>query len=209
MRFQNALDNARLTIFTLMGALMLSFLINLFLGFGLMTAPDKVRVYLPPQIPQNGLTTKAHDIPAATLYAFAYYVWQNINYWPSNGAEDYKNNVTQFSPFLTSRFVAFLRNDYSHRQNQGELHSRISAMQGLYGTAFQATDVTYLGHDTWQVKLTMRLTERMNMNDQTVKDTEIQYVLRVVCYPINANANPWGLALDGFAQNPERVNTHV
>lgn len=209
MRFQNALDNARLTIFTLLGALTLSFVVNLFLGFGLMTSPDKVRVYLPPQIPQNGLTTKTNEIPAATIYAFAYYVWQNLNYWPGNGMDDYKANISKLSPFLTPRFIAFLRNDYDHRQNGGELHLRISAMQGLYGSAFQASDVTYLGHDTWQVKLTMRLTERMNMNDQTVKDTEIQYVLRVVRYPINANVNPWGLALDGFAQDPERVNTHV
>lgn len=209
MRFQNALDNARFTIFTLIGTLILAFFTILFLGWGLMTAPDKVRVYLPPHIPENGLTTTANEIPTATVYAFAYYVLQNLNYWPTNGTEDYKNNLSKFAPFLTPRFMAFLRNDYNHRLNQGELHSRVSTMQGLYGSAFAPSDVTYLGHDTWQVKLIMRLTERMNMNDQTVKDTEIQYVIRVVRYPINPKANPWGLALDGFAQNPERVITHV
>jgi hypothetical protein len=40
-----------------------------------------------------------------------------------------------------------------------------------------------------------------------VKQTAIRYPLRVVRYPVDAEANPWGLALDGFAgDGPTRID---
>lgn len=209
MRFQNALDNARLSILILLGALTLSFITNLFLGYGLMTAPDKVQVQIPPRIPDEGLTLQANAIPAASVYAFTHYIWQRLHYWPSNGGEDYKTNITQLAPYFTPRFSSFLKQDYNNRLNLGELQSRISTMQPLYGASFEAKDVQYVGHGTWQVRLIMRLTERMNINDQTVKDAEIQYTFRVVRYSINPKANPWGLAIDGLVNSPERIKTVI
>lgn len=209
MKFQNALDNARVALLALTGALVLSFITNLFLSYGLMTAPDKITVHIPPHIPDEGVTQKANDIPQASVYSFAFYIWQQLNYWPANGAQDYRANLTRLAPFLTPRFSAFLLQDYNQRLNQGELQSRMSTLQGLNGEAFELKDVEYIGHGTWLVHLNMRLMERMNINDQTVKDTQISYVLRVVRYSINAKENPWGLAIDGFAHSPERLKTTV
>jgi len=40
----------------------------------------------------------------------------------------------------------------------------------------------------------------------TVKRTRIRYPLRVVRYAVDPEANPWGLALDGFgADGPRRL----
>ena len=41
----------------------------------------------------------------------------------------------------------------------------------------------------------------------TVKKTAIRYPLRVVRHAVDLEANPWGLALDGFAaEGPRRLS---
>lgn len=209
MRFQNALDNAKLSIRFLLMALILSFMTNLLLGYGLISAPDKVNVYIPPRIPDDGITLKPNEVPAASIFAFTNFIWQSLHYWPRNGSEDYKTNILNLSPYFTPRFASFLKQDYNNRLNQGELQSRISTMQPLYGTSFEPADVEYVGNGTWHVRLVMRLTERMNINDQTVKDAEIQYTLKIVMYSINPEKNKWGLAIDGLVKSPERIRTVI
>ena len=209
MRFQNALENARVSIKILLIALCFSFIINLCLMLGWHRSQQKIEVYIPPQIPTTGLVQKANEVLPTTVYSFAYYIWQSINYWPQNGAEDYKKSIEQFSAFLTPRFKNFLIKDYNERFNQGELQERLRNLQGLNGTAFEAKDVEYIGHDTWLVHLHLRLNEHMNMNANQVKDVAIDYTLRIVRYEVNSKINPWGLAIDGFVTNPQRIQTFI
>lgn len=209
MKFQNVLENARLSIQILMLSLVLSFILNLLLIFGWHSAQTKIEVHLPPQIPADGLTLTANQYPPATIYSFAYYIWQSINNWPINGAQDYKQTIQQFSPYITPSFKSFLIHDYNDRFNQGEIQDRIRTLQGIDGSAFTVADVESMGHDTWLVHLHLRLSEHMNINGNQVKDTAIDYVIRVVRYQIDAKANPWGLALDGFAADPQRVQTYA
>lgn len=204
MRFQNVLENARLTIQVLILGLSFSFILNLLLLLGWHSAQERIEVHLPPQIPTDGLTLKQGEYPPASIYSFAYYICQGIDYWPANGSQDYKQTIEQFSPFLTPRFKSFLIRDYNERYNQGEFQDRIRTLQGLNGSALNTVDIEAIGHDTWLVHLHLRLTEHMNINGDQVKDTAIDYVLRVVRYPINAETNPWGLALDGFEESPKR-----
>jgi integrating conjugative element protein (TIGR03746 family) len=208
-RFQNVLENARLAIQVLILALGLLFISNILLIIGWYNAQEKIEVHLPPQIPADGLTLQAGQYPPASVYSFAYYIWQSINNWPKNGTDDYKQAIQQFSPFLTPTFKAFLIRDYNNRYNQGEIQDRLRTLQGVSGSAFTPADVEAIGHDTWLVHLHLRLTESMNINGNQVKDTAIDYVLRVVHYPIDAKSNPWGLALDGFAVNPQRSQTYT
>jgi integrating conjugative element protein (TIGR03746 family) len=209
MRFQNALENARLSIQIAIVALGLFFISNLFLIISLHNAQSKMEIHIPPQIPADGITLHAGEEPASTVFSFAYYIWQSLNSWPANGSQDYKNNIQQFSPYLTPRFKIFLIRDYNERFNQGEIQERIRTLQGLNGTAFSPADVDYIGHDTWIVHLQMRLTEHMNMNGNQVKDVAIDYAIRIVKYNVDANKNQWGLAVDGFAENPQRTQTYV
>lgn len=209
MRFQNALENARLAIQVLMLALGLLFISNVFLIIGWHSAQQKIEVHLPPQIPIDGLTLQANSYPPASIYSFAFYIWQSVNNWPNDGAKDYKQTIQQFAPFLTPNFKAFLIRDYNNRFNEGELQDRQRTLQGVDGSAFSISDVENIGHDTWLVHLHLRLTEHMNINGNQVKDTAIDYILRVVRYQIDAKSNPWGLALDGFAQDPQRTQTYT
>lgn len=208
MKFQDALEQARWHIKTLYGVLILFFVVIIFLMTCWFASDTNRSVYIPPEIPIDGLTQKAGAVPVSTVYSFAYYIWQGLNNWPSNGAEDYQTAIHQFSPFLTQRFKASLIQDYNNRLNSGEIQDRVRVMQG-FGSSFDPKDVQMLGHGIWIVHLTLHLTESMNMNGNTVKDIDVNYALRVVSYPINAKTNPWGLALDGFAESPVRLKTNV
>jgi integrating conjugative element protein (TIGR03746 family) len=209
MRFQNALANARLTIQVLLLTIGLLFVSNLFLILCWHHAQSQLKIFIPPEIPSNGVTLKTETIPPATIFSFAYYIWQNINYWPANGTDDYKHNIESFSAYLTPHFKNELIKDYNERYNQGEIQERLRTLQGVNGSAFNVMDVEFLGHDTWIVHLHLRLTEHMNMNANQVKDTAIDYAIRVVRYDVNSKANVWGLALDGFAEEPQRKTTFV
>lgn len=209
MRFQNVLENARLTIQVLVLGLVLLFILNVFLIFGWHGAQKRIEVHLPPQIPADGLTLSANQYPPATIYSFAFYVWQSLNNWPNNGTADYKNAIQQFAPFLTPSFKSELIRDYNNRYNQGEIQDRQRSLQGANGSAFTPVDIEAVGNDTWLVHLHLRLTEHMDINGNQVKDVTIDYVLRVVRYQVDAKANPWGLALDGFAEDPKRNSSYV
>ena len=209
MKFQDALEQAKWHIKTLYGVLSLFFvMILLLIGCWYMSDTNR-SVYIPPEIPIDGITQTAGNVPVSTVYSFAYYIWQGLNNWPSNGAEDYQTAIHQFSPFLTPRFKVSLIQDYNNRLNGGEIQDRVIVMQGLFGSSFSPQDVQALGHGTWIVHLTLHLTESMNMNGNTVKDIDVNYALRVVSFPANAKTNPWGLALDGFEENPVRTKTNI
>ncbi len=55
----------------------------------------------------------------------------------------------------------------------------------------------------------MRLTEMINSNAKVVKDIEMNYTFKVIRYNDDAKKNPWGLAVDGFAEVPSRIQTFI
>ena len=207
-RFYNQLENYKLAILILVITVSLFFISNVLLIVGWHASQNHIRVDIPPQIPQSGLSVKAGEVPTATVYSFAYYIWQNLNHWSENGGKDYAANIKQFAPYLTPRFKAFLEQDANKRYRNDETQGRLRSMQGINGSAFSKIDVEALGHGTWIVHLTMRLTERVNTNGNVIKDTAIAYSLRVVRYDVGGT-NLWGLALDGFSQDPQRIKTYI
>ncbi|MCB1904635.1 MAG: DUF2895 family protein, partial [Gammaproteobacteria bacterium] len=65
--------------------------------------------------------------------------------------------------------------------------------------------VDVLKQDVWVVWLDLDLYE--SVKGMTVKKTAIRYPLRVVRHAVDLEANPWGLALDGFAaEGPRRLS---
>jgi len=63
--------------------------------------------------------------------------------------------------------------------------------------------VQQLSRDAWRVNLDLNADEYYLT--EAVKRTAVRYPLRVVRYDINAEANPWGLALDCFDGTPQRL----
>lgn len=209
MKFMNVLDQARWHIRTLWGVLIIAFMINVLTIFGWMHSQSKIKIEIPPQIPESGLTITQGEIPKTTIYSFAFYVWQSLNHWSDNGTQDYKNQIEKFSAFLTPDFKLKLINNYNDLLSEGELQDRIRLMSGWSGSYFDPIDVEYVGHGTWLVHLKMRLLEMINSNAKVVKDLQMNYTLKVVRYDIDSKNNPWGLALEGFAESPTRLKTII
>ena len=185
-------------IFLLFGLCLLCFI-------GWMTAPSRLTVYIPPDI-SNGATLKANEIPNPLIYAFAYEVWQEINYWPQDGTEDYKNNLHAYWSYLTPNFKSDLLQDYDDLQTSGQVQ-RQRYLQGITGAAYDSANVKKLSDGTWEVDLQMRLTEYKN--NQPVKDVEILYPLKVTRMNVSQQNNPYGLAIAGFVSEPVRLKTYI
>ena len=176
---------------------------GLFIGW--LRSPSNLTVHIPPDI-QNGATIKVGMIPSPLIYSFAYEIWQELNYWPKDGDEDYKNNIHDFWSYMTPQFKTELLEDYNELKASGQLQ-RIRYMQGISGAAYEISNVKKLSNDTWEVDLKMRLTELKN--NQPVKDVEIIYPLKVTRINISARNNPYGLVIAGFVSPPKRTNTYI
>lgn len=172
---------------------------------GWMRSPSHMTVYIPPDI-SNGATLKANEIPSPLIYAFAYEVWQEINYWPQEGTQDYQNNIHAYWSYLSPSFKSDLLQDYSDLKTSGQVQ-RQRYLQGTNGEAYQVTNVKKLGANLWEVDLKMRLTEYKN--NQAVKDIEVLYPLKVMRMAISQDKNPYGLVLVGFVSDPVRLKTYI
>ncbi len=209
MKFLNALEQSKWHIRSLWRVSFLLFLTNALVLLGWMHSQSKIKIEVPRHIPESGLTLTQGEVPQTTVYSFAFYVWQSINHWSQNGMQDYKAQMTRFSPFLTPSFKLKLIRNYNYLLNEGELQDRLRLMQGLSSSGYSSRDVKTIGHGTWMVHLKMRLTEMMKSNAKIVKDVQMHYILKIVRYNVDAKQNPWGLAIAGFAESPERIKTIV
>ncbi len=185
--------------------MILLFIVCLVCSVGWITSPSRLTIYVPPDI-QNGATMKIGTVPAPLIYSFAYEAWQEMNYWPVDGENDYKKNIDNYIPYLTPRFKSELLQEYSELKSSGQLQ-RIRYLQGLSGAAYDAANVKQLSSNTWEVDLAMRLTEYKN--NQPVKDVEIIYPLKVIRTNVSPRNNPYGLAIAGFMSEPQRTMTYI
>ncbi len=209
MKFLNALEEAHRHIKTLWCALVIAAAVNMVTLAGWMHSESKLQIDVPPEIPQSGLTLTQGEVPKTTIYSFAFYVWQSVNHWSANGLTDYKQQITNFSPFITAEFKNSLVRNYNNLLNDGELQDRLRMLEDVEGQSYSNDSVKYLGNGEWLVHLNMRLLELMNTNAKIVKDVEMGYDLKIVRYNIDAKNNPWGLAIAGFSGDPVRVKTIV
>ncbi len=183
----------------------LLFLLCAFFCIGWMTAPSRLRIYIPPDI-SNGATLKVNQIPNPLIYSFAYEVWQELNYWPEDGSKDYPKNLRTFSAYVTQEFQSQLNQEYTELLSAGQIQ-RQRFIQGLAGSAYDIHSVKKLNNNTWEVDLKVRLMEYKN--NQLVKDTEIIYPLRIIRHDVSNSLNPYGLAIAGFITPPQRLKTYI
>jgi integrating conjugative element protein (TIGR03746 family) len=173
------------------------------LWFGWSQSPKRLTVHIPPDLRSGAVLTVDEALPA-NVYAFAFYIFQQLNRWPEDGASDYGRAIFRVSPYLTPRFRADLIAQLDQKGRQGELAYRVRGMQEIPGHGYEERRVDVLSAHGWIVWLDVDLFE--SVKGMTVKRTAIRYPLRVVRYAVDLEANPWGLALDGFgAEGPRRL----
>lgn len=203
MSYHKEIDNVRGHIHTLRLALIVVSLLAVLMGWGWHNAPRAITVHIPPDL-RSGSTQPLHEVPRANVYAFAHYIWQQLNRWPDDGSEDYGQNLFRLSAFLTPSFRIHLTQDLEVRARRGELTRRVRMVRELPGAGFEPRRVEVLRDgELWVVWLDLEILE--SVRGLEVKRTAVRYPLRVVHQDVDRERNPWGLALAGFAVPPERI----
>ena len=86
-RYRHEIDNVRSHVRSLWIVIALLSLIIAGLGVGWGQAPRRITVHLPPDL-RAGADLAIDTVPPANVYAFAYYIFQQLNRWPDDGAQD-------------------------------------------------------------------------------------------------------------------------
>ena len=67
------------------------------------------------------------------MYVFAFYIFQQLNRWSEDGAQDYGRAIFRISPYLTPRYRADLIADMELKGKRGELAYRVRGVQEVPG----------------------------------------------------------------------------
>lgn len=150
------------------------------------------RLYIPPDLTQ-GMVTNFDNVPAPLVYTFAYYIFQQLNRWPSDGEKDYPKQIYALQGFLSPGCRAALEADMNAKQRLGELRQRVRSVQEILGQSYTRQRVEIETSSTWNIWLDVNLVE--SIAGHPVKDVLLRYPLRVVRFDVDKEINPWGLAL--------------
>ena len=203
-RDQNASLTAHITTLRAVIGVLVVFLFAQWWGW--VQAKKAVRIHIPPDM-RSGAVVLADELLPPHVYAFAQTIFQQGNHWPDNGETDYGLQIFRLSPYYTPRYRAFLQVDLELRGKRGELDGRIRSLQLLPGHGYEERRVEVVGEGVWLVWLDVMIKE--SVRGMPVKHVQLRYPLRVVRYDVDVNANPWGLALDGYAGDGPRHLTPV
>lgn len=203
-RYRLEIDNVRAHLRSLWVVIALQLGVIALLGVGWSQAPQQIRVHVPPDL-RSGAVLGLEEVPPANVYTFAFYIFQQLNRWPDNGAEDYGSAIFRLSPYLTPRYRTDLIAEMELKARRGELAHRVRGMHEVQGHGYEERRVEILSPGVWGVWLDLDLRE--TVKGMPVKHTAIRYPIRVVRLAIDPETNPWGLALDGYhSDGPRRLN---
>jgi len=201
-RFRNGITARDNHIFTLRIGCVLFFVGMLVTSVGWMRAPSDMTIHIPPDL-RSGSTQKWWVIPPYTVYAFAFYIFQQLNAWPTNGEVDYSAKIAQLSPYLTPSCQDFLNRDYEFRKNSGELKDRVRVVYEIPRRGYSDSSVDILSDDRWVVRLDLIADEYYHA--EKVKRALVRYPLKVVRWEGDPARNPFGLALDCYDSTPQQL----
>jgi integrating conjugative element protein (TIGR03746 family) len=204
-RFRNEVLHLQAHVKSLRLALGLLFLVAALLGFGWWSAPKALTIHVPPDL-RSGSTRKWWDVPPESVYAFTFYVFQQLNRWPANGEEDYPRNLKALAAYLTPSCRAYLQQDYETRRGNGELRQRVRGVYEIPGRGYgddPGTRVKVVSDHDWLVTLDISADEYYG--SEQVKRALARYAIKVVRQDVDPERNPFGLLLDCYASVPRRI----
>lgn len=160
---------------------------------------NDITVHVPPDL-SKGALIKPGEYQAPNAYVFATHMWQVLNSWPASGKTDYKAAIEVNQCYLTPKFAGWLIDSFAQKMRDGELDRKRTVHSVK---PFDESMVKNQGANVFLVGITLHLLEQLGR--ETIKDTTIFYPLRVV--PDTRACNKMGMALDGFYDEPKRVDT--
>lgn len=205
-RYLNAVSQATSTVRVQRWTIGVLGLVALVAIFNAKFKDTQLTAHIPPDL-SNGAAIKIGgkpEVPPPNVYAFGFYMWQQVNNWTTDGAQDYGKQIYALQHYITPACREQLKADLKIKGGNGELVTRTRAMMEIPGQGFAANRVTNHGNGSWTVLLDLALIE--TSRGLRVKEAFIRYPLRVVRYDATRENNPWGLAIDCFGdRHPERI----
>ncbi len=169
-----------------------------------MNAPRNLTIHQPPDL-RSGSTRPRWEVPPSTVYAFGFYVFQQLNSWPKDGEQDYPARIKSLSPYLTPECQTLLEDDARKRNFSGELRERVRGIYEIPGRGYRGDRVEIVDRDHWVIRLDLTADEYYH--NEPVKRALVRYPLKVVRWDVNPELNPFGPALDCFAAMPQRLGS--
>lgn len=200
-RVKKALDGQSshiLTLRILIGILSLSLMLTI---VGWQSAPKHIKIDIPPDL-RSGSTRGIDERHPFNIYAFGYYIFQQLNNWPVDGIDDYKAQINRLSCYFTPRFKGELERDFDKRLKNHELN-RTRALQEMPERPYSVKRVFIESKDSWVAYYDANIKE--TFRSEVVKDIFVRYPIRIVRWDVDPECNLWGLALDGFYGSPKRL----
>jgi integrating conjugative element protein (TIGR03746 family) len=208
-RFKNEVLRLDAHIRTLRIGAGLLVMLALVMGIGWWNAPRDLTIHVPPDL-RSGSTRPWWDVPPESVYAFTFYVWQQLQRWPSNGDDDYPRNLHVLSPYLTPACQALLQQDYEYRRNSGELRRRVRGIYEIPGRGYgdnPTLRVRSVSTHEWVV--TLDVTADEYYASEQVKRALVRYPLKVLRSDVDPQRNPFGLVIDCYEGAPQRIASPV
>lgn len=172
------------------------------LWYGWNQAPQNLVIHNPPDL-RSGSVRKWWEIPPSTAYSFGFYIWQQLNSWPTNGEIDYLRHIHTLNAYFTPSCKVQLDNEYQTRKGRNELKGRVRSIAEIPGRGYSDLSVRVLGRDAWVARLDMVVREFYA--GEPIRDVFVRYPLRVVRADVDPEKNPFGLQIDCFEGVPQRL----
>jgi integrating conjugative element protein (TIGR03746 family) len=87
-RYRYEIDNVRAHVRSLWAVIAIQTMVIAGLWYGWSQAPRELTVHIPPDL-RSGAVLALNEVAPANVYAFAFYIFQQLNRWPEDGARDY------------------------------------------------------------------------------------------------------------------------
>lgn len=208
-RFKNEVIHLKSHIKTLRIVVAIILLVTVFMGLGWWQSPKNLTIHVPPDL-RSGSTRAWWDVPPESVYTFGFYIFQQLNRWPTDGEADYNRNIFALSAYFTPACQAFLQSDYKIRRDSGELRRRVRGIYEIPGRGYgddPTTRVRSISNHEWMVLLDVAADEYFG--SEQVKRALVRYPLRVIRMDIDPEKNPFGLALDCYDAIPQRIDVPI
>ena len=207
-RYRHEIDNVRAHVRSLQGVIGLLVLLVAGLWYRLESGPDAGSpIHLPPDLRAGATFAVERDPGRDPSMRSAYYIFQQLNRWSEDGAQDYGRAIFPGVGVSDPSVPGLAHRRHGAQGAAGGAQLPCSGDSGISrdGRYSEArVEVSWIG-STWIVWLDVDLVE--SMKGMTVKQTAIRYPLRVVRQAVDLEANPWGLALDHYGPaGPQRLS---
>lgn len=194
-RFRSALVGRDSHIRSLRAALGFMTFVAIFTAFGWYSAGKSFTVHNPPDL-SSGSSRPWWEVPKPNVYDFAVNLFGQINRWQKDGAQEYAKNLHLYEYYLTPQCQKVLKQDEQTKRTKGELSGRERSLSPIPGYGYADWRVTTHSKDSWTVFADMELKEYID--GTLVKHNYTRWPLRIVRYDVDADSNPWKLAIDCF-----------